>query len=273
VTQRQRIIAAVAGGMAAIFLLALLIASLVGDDADEELVADATTTTSSTVVDESTTTSSLELPTTTAAPATTTTAGAPTTTAAPRPALDGRGAVLRTPTSPIRRTVQQGGGCSQFATPGWTAECVGIRSNWYLVIESKPAAGGATARRAYTYRQETGETWIAAAEARDDDGSRFTEISFRGEDIGGDAAQEAVFGFRRTGSTRVLALDVVQFPGNVVVHRESPDGSARVSPGQLDLWEAAGTQYDHLTVRFVDKAWRIVASTKVNKSAIPPSHF
>lgn len=253
-------------------LLALLVASLVDDDPDDELVADATTTTASTVVDESTTTNSLELPTTTTAPITTSTAAATTTTAA-RPVLDGRGAVLRPPASPVRRTIRQGGGCTQFATPGWTAECVGMRSDWYLVIESKPAAGDATARRAYTYRQETGETWIAAAEARDDDGSRFAEIRFRGEDIGGDQASEAVFGFRRTGSSRVLALDVVQFPGNVVVHRESPDGSARVSPGQLDLWEAAGTQYDHLTVRYVDNAWRIVATAKVNKGAVPPSHF
>ncbi|HVF75101.1 MAG TPA: hypothetical protein VM938_08630 [Acidimicrobiales bacterium] len=271
-TPKQRIAAAVAGGMAALFVLALLIAALVGDDGDDELVADATTTTASSVVEETTTSTGVEEPTTTTAAPTSTTALATTTTAA-RPVLNGQGAVLRTPASPIRRTIRQGGGCTQFATPGWTAECVGIRSDWYLVIESKAAAGGATARRAYTYRQETGETWIAAAEARDDDGSRFTEIRFRGEDIGGDAAQEAIFGFRRTGSTRMLAVDVVQFPGNVVVHRESPDGSARVSPGQLDLWEAAGTQYDHLTVRFVDNAWRIVASTKVNKSAVPPSHF
>ena len=270
-TRRQRIVLGVAGGLFLAFVLALAIASLVDDDPDTAIVADATSTTTSSIVADETTTS-LDLPTTTAAPATTTTASPTTTTRRQAPAIDGRGAILRPPASPVRRTVRQGGCCSQFADAGWTAECGAMRTDWYWVVETKPAAGGATARRAYMFRQEAGETWVATLETRDDDGSRFAEIRFRGEDIGGDESSEAVFGFRRTGSTRILAVDVVQFPAAVVVHRESPDGSARLSPGQLDLWEAAGTQYDHLTIRYTEGAWRIVATSKVDRAAVPPSH-
>src|SRR5688572_15455599 len=111
----------VLGGLTAVLFVALVVALLVRDDPDDTVVADATTTTTGPTDDTSTT---LDLPSSTVAPTTTT--GRPTTTtsttAAPKPVIDGRGAVLGAPSSAARREMA-GNECGSLAEAGWTAEC------------------------------------------------------------------------------------------------------------------------------------------------------
>ena len=270
-TQQQKRILVALGALAGVVLVALIVALLVRDDSDENITADDTTTT--TVVEETTTTVDLRSSTTSAPTTTTTTAkpsSASTTTTAPKPVIDGRGAVLTASSSPRREMT--GNDCASLAEAGWTAECGtftgkgGVEMAW-LVEQRAPAF------RVYVLRRVQGKQWNVVLEARDDDGSRFADVNVRVVDVSGDNAAEAVFGFRGLGTTAVLSVDVVEGPGKVVVHRDSRQGSARLSPGQVDLWEAAGAQYDHLTIRFTDNAWRIVANVKVPPADVPPSQL
>lgn len=281
-TQRQKVILAVVGGLTAALVVALLLAVLLSDDPDESVVSDATTTTSSTVAEETTTT--VDLPTsTTAAPTTTTppTVATTTSTEAPKPIVDGRGAVLGT-ASPSGRREMTGNDCRTLAASGSTAECGLFRGKGDVdlawLVESRTVGGDragttTTARRAYVLRKAADGKWAPVLEARDDDGSRFSSVTARVDDVSGDGAAEATFGFRRRGAANTLSVDVVEGPGNVVVHRDAPGGSARVSGGQLDVWQSAGDRFDHLTIRFVDNAWRIVANVKETAGQVPPSQF
>ena len=269
-TPEQRRVVAVLAGLAALLLVVLLVALIVRDDPDDSIVADATTTTAA---EETTTTVDLRT-STTAAPTTTTAAGAATTTttAAPKPVVDGRGAVLVAPGSAVRREMTANE-CGTLGDDDWAVECGlftgkgGVEMAW--LVEQKEEAF-----RAFVLRRAQGRQWNVVLEARDEAAARFADVNVRVADVSGDRAAEAVFGFRLVGGAEVLAVDVVEGPGRVVVHRDSPKGSARVSSGQLDLWEAAaGGRYDHLTIRFVDGAWRIVANVKVAAGDVPPSQL
>lgn len=274
---RQRMVLGVLGGLAAALVVALVIATLLVDDADEAVVTDATTSTTSTTVAEDTTTT-VELPTSTTGPTTTTrptTTTTTTTTQPPRPVIDGRGAVLVAPSTATRREFSEGR-CETLAADGWGAECGLFRGKgnaelaW--LVESKTVGDDddRTARRAYVFRRVSSGRYASVLEATDEDGTRFADVNVRVVDVSGDGAAEAVFGFHRPD---VLAVDVVEGPGKVVVHRDARRGSARVSPGQLDVWEAAGSQFDHLTIRYTDNAWRIVANVKESPGQVPPSQL
>lgn len=272
-TPQQKRVVAVLAGLTGLLLVALLVALAVRDDPDESVVVDATTTTTSSTVPEETTTtvdlpsSTTVAPTTTAKPSSTTTSAPPP----PKPVIDGRGAVLTAPPSTMRREMA-GNDCATLAEDGWTPECglftgKGSTAMAWLVEER------AGAYRASVLRRGQGRQWTVVLHARDDDGSRFADVNVRVADVSGDGPAEAVFGFRRKGFDNVLSVDVVEGPGSVVVHRDSIKGSARVTTGQLDLWEASGSQYDHLTIRVADGAWRIVANVKVSPAEVPPSQL
>lgn len=280
-THRQRVILAVVGGLMAALVVALVAAALLSDDADESVVIDATSSTSSTVPEETTTT--VDLPTSTTAAPTTTTSPPTTTTSttqAPKPVVDGRGAVLGAAATSARREMT-GTDCRTLAPAGSTAECGAFRGKGGIdlvwLVESRTVSGErgttVTGRRAYVLRKAADNRWTPVLEARDDDGSRFTAITARVEDVSGDGAAEVAFGFRRRGAGNTLAIDLVEGPGTVVVHHEAPGGSARVSKGQLDVWQSAGDRYDHLTIRFADNAWRIVSNVKETAGQVPPSQL
>jgi hypothetical protein len=137
-----------------------------------------------------------------------------------------------------------------------------------------PTADGATARRALVWRRGTGQQWTLALRASDDTGDQLAAVRARVEDLSGDGAAEIAFGFTRVGASAVLAVDVVEGPGTVVVHRELPRGVARVSSGQLDMWRRTDpTHYAHEVIQVRDGAWRIVASATVAASDVPPSQL
>lgn len=272
---RQRVILAVLGGLAAALVVALVLAAVLTDDADEAVVTDATTSSTATTPVEDTTTT-VDLPTSTTAPATT----APpttttTTTQPPRPVVDGRGAVLVAPATATRRQLSDSR-CETLAADGWGVECGLFRGKGNVelawLVESRAVAEkeGVTARRAYVFRRISSGRWASVLEAADEDGTRFADVNARVVDVSGDGAMEAVFGFHRPD---LLAVDVVEGPGAVVVHRDARRGSVRVSTGQLDVWEAAGSQFDHLTIRFSDNAWRIMANVKESSGQVPPSQL
>ncbi|MEY2566403.1 MAG: hypothetical protein QOE35_932 [Actinomycetota bacterium] len=231
-----------------------------------------TTTTTST----STTTTAPPETTTTVPPEATTTA-APATTAAPMPVVTGQGAVLREPATSETRVLAPGAGCDQLGDNGWTVTCgmVGAKGGvlaWLL--ETRDTAAGSTARRALVLRRASGQQWTVALRVTDDSASQFTDIKVRTEDVSGDGASEIAFGFSRTGASSVLAVDLVEGPGTVVVHRDLPKGVARVSSGQLDTWRRADSTHDvHEVIQFRSGAWHVVASAVVPASDVPPSQL
>ena len=266
----------VLGAVALATLVTLLVVSGGGDDGKK--VTAGTSTSSSSTTTSSTSTSS----TTTTIPASTTsspTTAAPATTAAPTtvvlPVVTGQGAVLRAPGTAETRTAPLNAGCEALGDPGWTVACGtanarGAVLTW--VVESMATTDGATARRALVFRRINATQWTLVQRATDDAGSQFTAMRARVEDLSGDGTAEIAFGFTRAGASAVLAVDVVEGPGTVVVHRELPRGVARVSSGQLNTWRRTdSTRYAHEVIQFRDGAWRIVASASVPANDVPPS--
>jgi hypothetical protein len=193
------------------------------------------------------------------------------------PVVTGQGAVLHAPATAETRLVPVGGGCEALGDPGWTVACGTANARGGVlawVVETMATGDGDTARRAMVFRRGTGQQWSLVLRAADDSGGQFAAVRARVEDLSGDGAPEIAFGFTRTGASAVLALDVVEGPGNVVVHRELPRGVARVSSGQLDTWRRTdGARYAHEVIQFRDGAWRIVASTPVPAGDVPPSQL
>ena len=262
----------------AALLLATLVTLLVvrGDDEGDtggQLTAGTTTSSSS-----STSTSSSSSTSTSVAPSTTTVTSTPTASTAPAttvvfPVVTGQGAILRPPPTTDLRTMQ--GDCRSLADEGWSATCGLVTAKdaqlvW--LVETKDAPGGRTARRALVLRRAAASAWSVMLEARDDSGLRYDAINVRTIDLSGDGRDEVAFGFRE--SDRTLQVDVVEGPGTVVVHRGLSRGAARVSTGQLDVWRRVdASRYVHELIQVRDGAWRIVASSTVPASDVPPSQL
>jgi hypothetical protein len=284
VDQRQRTVlitlASVAGVLAVLLIVLALTGGGTGSSAKPGQVASANST-----VPEATTTSTTAPTTTTVAllPVTsdpTTVAGAKattttTTTAAPGPIVPSSGAVLAPPSSTITRPM--GPGCTTLAEPGWTADCGSAHAkggDLIWLIESGPGGAGL---RASVWTHATGATWRQALAVADDDGGRFGHINARVADISGDGFDEIAFGFGVVGTQHLLQVDVVDGSKKVVAHRDFVEGAARVATGQLDGWSgresSAGPQWVHEVIRFQSGSWRVVSSTVVKKSAVPPSQL
>ena len=247
-------------------------------DGDRVTAGTSTTSSSSTTTSTSTSTTTTTPPTSTTTPPTT---AAPSTTATPTtvvlPVVTGQGAVLHAPATAEIRAVPPGGGCEALGDPGWTVTCGTASAKGSVlawVVETMPTGDGATARRALVFRRVTAQQWALVLRGGDDTGEQLAAIRARVEDLSGDGPAEIAFGFTRAGASGVLAVDVVEGPGNVVVHRELPRGVARVSSGQLDTWRRTdATHYAHEVIQFRNGAWRIVASASVPPSDVPPSQL
>jgi hypothetical protein len=247
-------------------LLSLVVALLsLGGDAEDDVAAGSSTTSSSTST--STTETTLELvpvaPSSTAAPTT----AAPTTTGPPPPAVDGDGAVLQSPVGATKRTMT-GSDCRSLAEggAGWTAECGqvaargGVDLVWLIERRSSPAGF-----RARVLRAAGGAAWQVVLAADDVSGSRFSAVKAAVADVSGDGRLDIGFGFRAAGASGNLAVDLVEGPGQVVVHQSLAKGSARLSSGQLNSWANDPTgsdQYRKQVIRLVGDTWRITASSR-----------
>jgi hypothetical protein len=172
--------------------------------------------------------------------------------------------------------VAAGGPCAALADPGWdttcgTAAARGATLAW--LIESR-AASGTTQHRALVFRQTAATRWNLVLQAEDTAGSRFGAIRARVADVSGDGAEEIAFGFTSGSATPSLAVDLVEGPGSVVVHRDLRRGAARVSTGQMNTWrQGSADQMIHDVIQFRSGAWRIVASSTEPAADTPPSQL
>ena len=256
------------GGVVAVLLVIVVLLAVLGDDGDR-VAAGSTTTSSSSTSTSSTTETTVELvPVTTAPPATSppTTAAAPPTTAAPQPVVGGSGAILTKPAASEVRT--SSGGCESLATPGpgWTVSCGAVTAKggtelvWLL--ERRSSGDGS---RTYVLRRTGPTSWTVVLSTLDPGGTRFSDVKVAVADVSGDGTQEIGFGFHVAGSGQILAVDLVEGPGMVAVHRDLPKGSARISTGQLNTWTpdtADPAAVIKQIIRFTGGAWRITSSTK-----------
>lgn len=196
----------------------------------------------------------------------------PPTAAAGPPALTGEGAVLAPPAPPPpTRPIDKTKGCNSAVDAGWrVVECGALRTSGTVlvwVVESRGAG-----LRALVLKEQTPGQWATVLRAADDDGSRFSSIGVRGEDISGDGQPELVFGFHRKGTDRVLSVDLVEASGAVTVHRDLPHGSVTLAKGEMSTWAATPDgRAQRSVIRHAGGAWRIVASESVDRATVPPS--
>jgi hypothetical protein len=276
VTRRQQ---SVLGALGALVLAALVTLLVRGGGDDGETVDAGSTTSSPTSSTSTTTTTTTVLVTTTVAAATTLTTsagGTPPTTRA-QPVVTGENAILRRPGTPEVRAAAPNASCHALADPGWTSTCTqyGVGGETLVALtETRELNETDTARRAYVFRETSSGQWQVQLRALDDGGNRFSAIGFRIELIKPPLLQVA-FGFRNANNDS-LAVDVVDLPGTVVVHRDLARGAARVAQGRLDLWRSltpGGSTFAHEVVQYVNGAWRIVSSENQPAAQVPASQI
>jgi hypothetical protein len=150
--------------------------------------------------------------------------------------------------------------------PGWTADCgqLGARGGadlvWLIERRSSPAGSRSAVLR------RTGPTqWTVILAADDPGGARYSAVSVAVADASGDGKLDIGFGFRLPDASHTLAVDLVEGPGQVVVHQSLVQGSARISSGQLNTWAAAPdstSQVVKQVIRYIAGAWRITATSR-----------
>jgi len=196
--------------------------------------------------------------------------GAPAGGSIPPP-LTGEGALLVRPASDTVRPIDKAKGCNSAVDPGWRiVDCGALRRDDAILVWTVQSNGSAL--RATVLRERTAGEWLTVLMASDDAGTRWSKIGVRGEDVSGDGRPDLVFGFRSRADDRALAVDVVDGPGTVGLHRLLPRGAVRVEKGALHGWAAlADGSYEHTTWKWLADAWRVAAAERVRADAVPPS--
>ena len=189
----------------------------------------------------------------------------------PPPALTTEGAILTRPSTDTTRPIDKAKGCNSAVDPGWkVVECGALKRDDVVllwVVESKGSG-----LRALILRERTAGQWAPVLTASDDNGTRWSRIGVRGEDVSGDGRADLVFGFHSRAADKALLVDVVDGPGVVTVHRGVAGGSARVAKGELHTGAAlADGSFEHETIKVIAGAWRLAASERVAREAVPPS--
>lgn len=229
------------------------------------------------LVEETTTTSSSSTTTTTLFGAGQTTTSSPPTTRL-GPSVDGSGAVLLAAGAPAPRQLPSGASCHGLADPNASdVRCELFRARggdliWLTQSTREGVLGSGRGRSVYVFARAGSGQWKAVLEKQDPGGTQFKSVNVRVADVSGDGHPDAVFGFN-SGSSSLLAVDVVEGPGTVTAHRDAPNGSARVSPGQLDIWSGSGASVVHEVIRVVDGVYRVVSSEPVSGGQVPPSQL
>jgi hypothetical protein len=239
----------VATGLAALFGPSDGVSVRTGADA---AASDGSSTTSTVELAE--VTASTQPPETTAPPPEETVAEPPPTTAAPGEVVTGEGAVLVRPSfSPPRPLV---GDCGSLADDGWSVvACDRVAAKGVELIWLIEAQGAE--QRGLVLRPATAGAWTVIL-ASGSQAEPWNEIRVKTADVSGDGAADIGFGFRRSG-TNVLAVDLVEGPGRVVVHDNLIDGVVRVQLLRLETWERVrpgANPFVHATIRFDAGAYR-----------------
>lgn len=222
----------------------------------------------------STTPPSVPLPTpeqvAAATPTTVASASAPAPGAG-SPALTAEGALLVRPSTDSVRPIDKARGCNSAVDAGWKiVDCGALRRDDAVLVWTVQAKGKGL--RATVLRERTAGEWLTVLVASDDAGSRWSKIGVRGADVSGDGRPDLVFGFHTRAADRALAVDVVDGPGTVGLHRLLPHGSVRVENGALHGWSAlADGSYEHATYKWLANGWRVAATDRAKADAVPPS--
>lgn len=187
------------------------------------------------------------------------------------PSLTSAGALLAAPANPgPARTIDKAKGCYSAADAGWNVtDCGALKTKGLVLLWVVEGKGPGL--RALVLQEQTADQWSVVLLAADDAGTAFSRIGVHGDDVSGDGQPDLAFGFHRRTVDKVLAVDVVEGPGAVTLHRDLPNGAVQTAPGQLDTWtaDAAGARHD--VVRFVSGAWRVMTSEAVAPGSVPAS--
>lgn len=179
--------------------------------------------------------------------------------------------ITRSPSGAVR-TVDKAKGCNSAAAPGWNLQnCGALKTSGTVLLWLVESKGRTT--RALVLKEQTDKKWAVVLSAADIDGTAFSRIGVRGEDVSGDGQPELVFGFRRKDGAGTLSMDVVDATPAVVAHRNLPKGVVQVEKGVITTWAAAsgGGDYDQVEIRYRSGAWRAGAARRVAPSAVPAS--
>ena len=289
----RRVIGA-AGGVVVVVLLLVVLLGRTGGDGGERLAVRGvaenapSTTPTARAVDTGPGTTLPLVPVTTGVPVPNafepppSTAPPSATPAAPRPttagsagAADGslvtaEGAALaRSPSGAVRR-VDKSRGCTSATAEGWKVQdCGALRTSGTVLLWLVETKG--KGMRALVLKEQTSGVWSVVLSAADVDGTAFSKIGVRGEDVSGDGQPELVFGFHRRDAASTLAMDVVDAAPAVVAHRDLPKGVVQLAKGEITTWAAAAEGYDRVAIRFAGGAWRASAPQRVERGAVPAS--
>jgi hypothetical protein len=175
--------------------------------------------------------------------------------------------VARSPSGAVR-TVDKAKGCNSAAGAGWTLQsCGALRTSGTVLLWVVETKGKAS--RALVLKEQTDGKWAVVLSAADVDGTQFSKIGVRGEDVSGDGQPELAFGFHRKDGT--LSMDVVDATPAVVAHRNLTKGVVELAKGRITTWSAADGGYDQVEIRYRAGAYRAGAAQRVARSAVPAS--
>ncbi|HEX6596200.1 MAG TPA: glycoside hydrolase family 43 protein [Acidimicrobiales bacterium] len=173
--------------------------------------------------------------------------------------LSATGALLAPPSPARSRPRPADESCPALADAGFTARCGMAQSAGGPLVWVVHTRAEGRGLRAQVLRPTAGDgdRLDVVLEVTDESGSRFDDIRATVADITGDGDAEIAVSFYRRGAQQVLALDVVQWPGRVTLHRDYVQGSARATAGKLEGWSApGGGGLRHETITYGDGAWR-----------------
>jgi hypothetical protein len=162
------------------------------------------------------------------------------------------------------RSVDKATGCTSATADGWKQTgCGALRTSGTVLLWVVETKGKAS--RALVLKEQTEGRWAVVLSAADVDGTAFSKIGVRGEDVSGDGQPELVFGFHRKDGASTLSMDVVDATPAVVAHRD-------LAKGEITTWAAtADGAADEVHIRYASGAYRAGAAQKVARSAVPAS--
>lgn len=171
--------------------------------------------------------------------------------------------------------------CSTVEEPsGARSACVRFGDGSLLAIAGTDASGavGAVVLRGAEGAPGAVEVVLATPPVGPAVPGAYVGVELAVADVSGDGNDDAVFLFRQGGSGGILAVDVVEAPGEVTLHLDVEKGQLRAGDGRIDAYSAlfgpddpncCPSSYRHDVVRRLGGAWRVVSSDEVPPTALP----
>lgn len=211
----------------------------------------------------------------------------PTTTVAP--GISGAGALLTPPSAPTVKPVGADAAgatyCRSLVDAGFYGSCHLLTAppgTVAYLVEQAEGSGPSREVRALVWRRQGGDWSLALRWVGQIDASRDRQPALRALDLAQDGDPKVVAIFYDPGSGdgygagTVMAVDVVEATGTVVLHRSLDHGVARqATGGGLETWSRIGgsgsSRFTHQVIRYRGGAWRAETSEEVGADAVPRS--